>query len=349
MGETVKKQHYIWRNYLSDWTDTGDRFKGKIYVMRKELKGNQKKIEFRELEKIGFENYYYDITNFKQTDIDILSQLIDYIQKNEVIKVGIAFEALNNASIQRDYIEKNIMCNYENIETENNFFEKIKNYDLSFYQDSNNQIILDKLKKNVLDSIMYNEETTVEEILKLVKDFSVDNAKDTKYDFNCFFWMQYLRTPRVHNDVKKNIEELKHSYKVIKDLDEKFLSNMLMIFMSNRLAMNITKNFSSSILLFKNNTDVPFITGDTPIINLSRDENSEINIFHYPLSPKIAIQLIIVPKNSSMATVNKNMIMELDKEFACLINSLNKRIAENCVNEIYSNSEISLSNIKSNL
>ena len=41
MGNTVKKQHYIWRNYLSKWTQSEDKFKGKIYVFRKEVKGNQ--------------------------------------------------------------------------------------------------------------------------------------------------------------------------------------------------------------------------------------------------------------------------------------------------------------------
>ena len=32
----------------------------KIYVFRKEVKGNQNEVEFRELEKVGFEKYYYD-------------------------------------------------------------------------------------------------------------------------------------------------------------------------------------------------------------------------------------------------------------------------------------------------
>ncbi len=72
MGNTVKKQHYIWRNYLTKWTETGDRFNGKLFVLRKEIKGNQKKIEFRELEKIGFEKYYYDITGFNNIDTSIL-------------------------------------------------------------------------------------------------------------------------------------------------------------------------------------------------------------------------------------------------------------------------------------
>jgi hypothetical protein len=76
MGNTVKKQHYIWRNYLSKWTQSEDKFKGKIYVFRKEVKGNQNEVEFRELEKVGFEKYYYDISGFTEKDLIILNQLI---------------------------------------------------------------------------------------------------------------------------------------------------------------------------------------------------------------------------------------------------------------------------------
>lgn len=59
----VKKQHYVWRKYLSKWTDSGD-IKGKLFVLRKAPKGNQEEIEFRELEKVGFEKFYYDIMDF---------------------------------------------------------------------------------------------------------------------------------------------------------------------------------------------------------------------------------------------------------------------------------------------
>ena len=45
MGNTVKKQHYIWRNYLTKWTETGDRFNGKLFVFRNMIKKIQKKIE----------------------------------------------------------------------------------------------------------------------------------------------------------------------------------------------------------------------------------------------------------------------------------------------------------------
>lgn len=252
MGNTVKKQHYIWRNYLTKWTETGDRFNGKLFVLRKEIKGNQKKIEFRELEKIGFEKYYYDITGFNNIDVSILNQLIANMQEKEIAKFGIKIETLNEANTQRDFIEKNVMCYSENIETEFHFFEKLLAGDISFYEDSNNQKILDKLRKGIITSIFSDEQLSEESIIDMLKEFSTENTIDLKYEFNRFFWMQCLRSPRVHRDTKRNIEELKKEYSELEGINTNFLINFLMVYHAERMALNITQNFESNILLYRN-------------------------------------------------------------------------------------------------
>lgn len=165
MGNTVKKQHYVWRNYLSKWADSDDKYKGKLFVLRKKPKGNQDKIEFRELDKIGFEKYYYDITGFKSKDVQILNKLIAHMQRNELAKFGITEESLKEAYTQRDFIEKKVMCTFENIENEFHFYEKLLEGDLSFYQDSKNQNVLDTLMENILISMFYGEERLSEKQL----------------------------------------------------------------------------------------------------------------------------------------------------------------------------------------
>lgn len=341
MGNTVKKQHYIWRKYLAKWTETGDRFNGKLFVLRKEIKGNQKKIEFRELEKIGFEKYYYDITGFNNIDVSILNQLIANMQEKEIAKFGIKIDTLNEAYTQRDFIEKNVMCCSENIETEFHFFEKLLVGDISFYEDSNNQKILDKLMKGMITSIFSDEQLSEESIIDIIKEFSIEKTIDLKYEFNRFFCMQYFRSPRVHRDTKRNIEELKTEYSEIEGINTNFLINLLMVYYAERMALNITQNFESNILLYKNNTDIPFITGDTPIVCLTGNEMKDgISIFHYPISPQIAVELIITPK--FMFSETKNIVMELNKEFENIIKNCNRKLANNCANEIYSNTEKSL-------
>lgn len=342
MGNTVKKQHYVWRKYLSEWTGSGDRFKGKLFVLRKAPKGNQKEIEFCELEKVGFEKFYYDITGFKEIDISVLNQLIASMQKKEMVKLGIAPDVFIEAATHRDFIEKRVMCSSENIETTFHFFEKLMAGDLSFYKDSNNQSVLDSLMKSILDSILYGEEVSESQVIDLVKEFSTEETVDLKYEFNRFFCMQYFRSPRVHTNTKKNVEDFKQSYEAANDMTTNFLTNMMMVYFAERMALNITQHFKSSILLYKNQTGVPFITGDTPIVCLTGQEMNGMSIFHYPISPIIAMELIIIPKYSDWATISKNFVMELNQEFVDVVKNCNRKLADNCVNEIYSNTKDSL-------
>lgn len=265
------------------------------------------------------------------------------MQRNELAKFGITEESLKEAYTQRDFIEKKVMCTFENIENEFHFYEKLLEGDLSFYQDSKNQNVLDTLMENILISMFYGEERLSEkQLVNLVKEFSIDKTTDLKYEFNRFFCMQYFRSPRVHMNTKKNIEELKQKYEEISDMDPIFFTNMVMLYFAERMALNITQNFKSSILLYKNNTGIPFVTGDTPIICLTGNKMDGMSVFHYPISPERAVELIVVPKFGDFAVVNNNVVMELTQDLAGVVRNCNKKLADNCVNEVYSNTEKSL-------
>lgn len=348
MNDTVKKQHYIWREYLTRWSDSGDRFKGKLYVLRKVLRGKQEHIEFRELDKIGFEKYYYDMTGFQEKDIAIINQLLSHMQRKELVKLGIEPKVFSEAATQRDFIEKWVMCSYENIDNKWNFLERLSNGDISFYEDSRRQTILDRLQSGMRDAMLYQEETlSKNDLLNMVSEFFKEDSdeNDLKHEFNRFFCMQYFRSPRIYNNTLANIEELKKEREEVKDLNTNLYVNMMAVYFAERMALNITQNFSTSILLFKNETDVPFITGDTPIINLTGTEMNKMTIFHYPISPEFAIQLIVVPKFSNMAQVNKNICITLDQELVGIVKNCNQKLANNCVNEIYSNDNNCLSGV----
>ena len=349
MSDTVKKQHYIWREYLTRWTDSGDRFNGKLFVLRKLIRGKQERIEFCKLQNIGFEKYYYDVTGFQEKDKIILEQFLAHMQEKELVKIGIEPKIFSEAAEQRDFIEKRIMCPYENIDNKWNFLNKLSKGDFSFYRESKRQIVLDKLQKCMLDSILFQEnQLSNEEIINMVSEFFQEDSEedDLKYEFHRFFFMQYFRSPRIRNDTVANIEELKKEREELKDLDTNFYVNMVATYFAERMALNITQNFSTSILLFENKTDVPFVTGDTPIINLTGTEMDKMTIFHYPISPGIAIQLIVTHKLSEMAEVNHNIHMPLNQEFVSIVKNCNQKLADNCINEIYSNDDNCLKKIR---
>lgn len=341
MSKTVKKQHYIWRKYLTRWTDSGDRLKGKLYVKRKILRGNQNPIEFSELEKIGFEKFYYDVTGFKESDTIILNKFISYMQNKELVQLGIKPIVFSEAASQRDFIEKNIICPSEDIDNKFGFIEKLSRGDFSFYNDSKRQTILNQIQKSMIDTVLYQEDKFSEkDLLNMLNEFEdMVDEDDLKYEFNRFFCMQYFRSPRIHDNTKFNIEELKKNNEELKGLDTNFYVNMMSVYFAERMALNITQNFSTNILLYQNKTDIPFITGDTPIINLTGTEINKGTMFHYPISPSIAIRLIVAPKFSDIANVNKNIHISLEQDLIYIVKKSNQRLADNCVNEIYSNNK----------
>lgn len=190
MGDTVKKQHYIWREYLTRWTDSGDRFNGKLFVLRKLIRGKQERIEFCKLQNIGVEKYYYYVTGFQEKDKIILEQFLAYMQEKELFKIGIEPKIFSEAAEKRDFIEKRIMCSYENIDNKWNFLDKLSKWDFSFYRENKRRIVLDKLQKCMIDRMLFQENRlSNEEITNMVSEFFQEDSEedDLKYEFHSFF------------------------------------------------------------------------------------------------------------------------------------------------------------------
>ena len=82
--------------------------------------------------KIGFENYFYDISGFTKKDIRVYEQFLAYIQKDQLIQFGVNTETLELANSQKDFIEKEIMCSAEDIDNSYHFLDLLKSKNPSF-------------------------------------------------------------------------------------------------------------------------------------------------------------------------------------------------------------------------
>lgn len=340
MGNVTKSQHYVWRKYLAAWTETKDVTKGKIHVFRKITKETQEQFEERELTKIGCENYYYDITGFDFKTVDIFKQLLTYIQRDNLVKLHINTEILLDANTQKDFIEKFVMCEVEDIESYHDFYTKICNKDLSFYEDSCQQKILDDMRKKLFRSIL--EQTTIsqDELSQTVNSFFNQDwdSPDLKYAFHEFFCMQYFRTPTVRNEFYVGIRSIKEHHPDLSFIDEDFYVMMLSIYYSMQMAIDLTHNYDTFMWVYENKTDVPFITGDCPIVSLNENNTTnEAVIYHYPITPQFAAEIIVCNKNSRFSQFKKNCIFEINSKLVNIVNNTNHRLAKHCYNEIYSN------------
>lgn len=333
MKKITKKQHYVWRKYLIPWTNNGSLDTGKVFIYRKTPKGKQQTIEQRELMKIAFENYYYDISDFSPKDVNVYRQFIEYFQRNNHAKLSINFDSIGIANTQRDFIEKEVMCSIENIDNKYGFLDKLNARDITFYKDSIVQEGINTLNKAIFESIISQEQVLSDEDLEKTFARAMQNIDepDLKYQFNLFMSMQYFRSPRIHRNLSDSFEKFKKLAETLSDLNTNFYVNLISLFFAQTMALNITQNMNTSIILYDNKSSTPFITGDTPIVNISDSE--EMVLFHYPISPTIAVCVV------SSKIPSKNCVLEIDETRKVIIDNLNRKLYKNCANEVYSNNQ----------
>lgn len=270
-GQVVKNQHDVWRKLLTAWSDSGlEEKKRRIYVLHKHPRGTQPAIEYALLTRVASEKFFYDITGYKTIDQAVIKQLLDYMQRKDSVKLEIDFQAMNEAGSARDFLDNYVISPSENISNEYCFLEKLQSGDLSFYHDSTAQQVMKILKEHpqrglLGESVDYSDEKIFEAFWRGMK--SIKNETDMKFEFNRFFWMQYFRSKKMHDNQEAVIEEFKQVAN-LPELDNAFYVNMVLIFVAMKVALNVTQNIQSCLQLYQNYTDTPFITADTPIVNL---------------------------------------------------------------------------------
>ena len=333
---TTKVQHFVWRGYLKQWTKEL-KSNGKIFVYRKQPSGKQPQLPDKPvlLTNVGFGKYYYDVTKFTQNDVALLERLIDNFQKNMPLKLEINPELLPEADKARDFIEK-ILGQYEDIDNRHNFLGRIIKNDLSFYKDSIVQTVMNKLQDEICQRLMLQENSYSDE--ELLKDFG--NAmehigeENLKHEFHRFFFMQYFRSPVRIEAQESGLEKLKNIYpEELSKFNTNFYVKYSMPFLAELMSLNLSNNFHTWIERLENKTEIPFITSDTPAINLTGIEMLDKNEFYYPTSPGTAIKLCITHKHNPEygQASNKNIVIESSEK----ILSLNRKIFNQCKNEVF--------------
>ena len=339
MATTIKKQHYVWRKYLASWTNNGSLDTGKIFEYRKKTRGTQQTIEQRELMKIGFENYFYDISGFTERDLSIYEQFLAYIQKDQLIQFGVNMEAMELANVQKDFIEKEIMCSAEDIDNSYHFLDLLKSKNPSFYQDSTAQVLINTLRDEIVNRILFQEQVlSDQELIQKMAECMEDDMDgiDLKYEFNLFFCLQYFRSPKIHSNLSKSFEGFKKLYPNLSDLKANFFVKLITLYYAQKMALNITQNVKSKLVICENRTVLPFITGDTPIV-VKPGSSAQLTVLYYPISPEISVNMVI----SNVFALKENKVVPIDD--VSMVKSLNDMLYKNCFNEVYANDDKILS------
>jgi hypothetical protein len=124
-------------------------------------------------------------------------------------------------------------------------------------------------------------------------DISFYNDEDKSIDFFNYLATQFIRTKPIRERVIAQTQDQKQ-------LDVGRVWNVLSFMFGARIGMTLYgQREKRALRLIKNDSDVEFITGDQPAINLhatwTPDHPNELSIY-YPISPKLALLLADVDK-----------------------------------------------------
>lgn len=267
-----KLHHFVPKFYLRAWAPDE-----KIFCLQ------DGKVTHRNLEKVGAENYFYRLNEITPEDADFIEKAI-IADSPEGLKESHRFlvHALTVPhkakrvleQTGRENSEEMALVDQQIVEMNENFHTSIENLF---------QPILQSMKEGDLA-------------------FLTDQQK--RHDFHFGLSVQYSRT----NHVKRSHLSMK------KENYERYLriANILTHIAATNVGCSLAGDHEKyRVVLLDNTSEIPFVTADQPVINLSANPKDfkapEKFELYYPLSPTKAMMLLelesthLPPANSALA------------------------------------------------
>lgn len=259
MQQIKKKQHYVWKKYLSNWAA-----KQQINTL---LKSSQKIIS-GSLDRVGQQRFFYALEEYTEDEEIILKELVERWSNANVREISMEFyyAFTSYSRIKRALKDKDL-----------------RNLDIHKLE---NQLCL--LKANTMEDVHCKIEEFGNTLIsvRLLDDLQFLEDNEELFKAMLFVSFQYLRTKSMSETIKPILPSYDY-------LSEKYL-NILPFIYAPAMAYSLTYQKEVKFILYDNQTNVDFITSDQPIINEKKhivneaDVVAQMDLF-YPLTPKVAI------------------------------------------------------------
>ena len=256
--EKKKKQHFVWRKYLRKWTTNE-----KIFCLMGE------NIFEAGLMNIGQEKYFYKLKELTDQEIFFLKAVIEK----------------HNIPMIRE-------INHGWIDFFNKLFEFKKLLDSKGISHPEKDKMFDVFICNYEEDFHCKIESNGAEFLEMLydKDLSFYNDDSRLISFLFFICQQYFRTQNISSNVKNAIRSFN-------GFNIEAMWSVLRHISATSVSFSLYQDREKyRPVIIENKSDIPFITGDQPVINtfaVGLDLNKEpIDLeFYYPLTPSIALLL----------------------------------------------------------
>lgn len=293
----VKNQHYVWRHYLNAWAAAGTfccyRHKDKQFL------ATQPK-------SVASETYFYETHQLTAGDLEFLESIISRATDKQLQELNRDYVKLSQRSFQLS--------------------SRLKDAKLPEPARAALDRELRWAERNLGERYHAGIENKCQDILNWLRNENDDfyRVELRRNDFFYFLSLQYFRTPRMR-------QEFSGVGTWVAGHDPRRTSAILgHIYATNIGAAFVRQRKAYRIVFLKNETGVPFIAGDQPVLNLLDPKQSDDLELYYPLSPALAI---VLTKDTVKFPSRTRRVTQLEVE-AC-----NYAIYSMSEDQIYSNDE----------
>lgn len=299
------KQHYVWRNYLKSWTSNGSIWcnrKGKIFPS--------------DLMNIGQERYFYKLKELTRKDVEFVRKMAIEPTKHEMLReLNEGWLNIFNIIFKlKNHVEAN---GVNDPELDEQIDEAIHNIEEDYHQ------LIEGSAIKHIDSI-------------LAKDISFFQTEKGRMDFAYFLCVQYMRTKKRQEAICSQFKNQKNPYLDGVNMESAW-SIMRHIYATNMGFGLFADSNKFKMILINNESSMPFITGDQPVINTyaAGGINKAVSDveFYYPVSPRLAI---LISSKSEYKSVNEFYVSDVDAR------AFNIAILNSSHEQIYADSEATI-------
>ncbi|HGY9638759.1 TPA: DUF4238 domain-containing protein [Pseudomonas putida] len=302
--EAKKRHHYVWANYLARW---GRGTKNVFYTTK------TGKIAHDSVRAIVVDNYFYKATTLTDMHVQVIKSF---------------------SRESPDHLHKQHMS-YLNDFLKMQYLEAI--YRKSGVQDQKAELHFQAAKCNMLENLHASHEEKALPVLAALADKKLDVLQDKQHmiEFMMFFGHQISRTKTFRDGVFQAQPRSNALESAMADAMAHawwFLSYMFG--MSIGFSLYVSRHQDRHALLV-NDTRVPFITSDHPVVNVhscvseTKFAAPEHADFYYPISPSVAY----IVCNSERFMPGRNEVDE------ATVLELNTKVAAQSMTHIIGDSE----------
>lgn len=291
----TKNQHYVWRHYLNAWTVDSS-----FCCYRQK----DKKLFKTQPKAIASETYFYEIQQLTDGDMAFLEDIISRTTNERLRELNRDYVKMTQIPFQlRELLKSSYLNPKARAALEGELRGAERNLIERYHTGIENkcQDILDSLRN--MDDAFYKDEVRCG-------------------DFLHFLSHQYFRTAKMRDGLS-NIPNY------IPGHDPRRTAKILNHIHATNVSVGLFRERNTYRIIFlTNDTPIPFVTGDQPVLNTLDPEVSDKIELYYPLSPNLAV---IVTKDAARFPDRERGVTTFEVE------RYNYAIYSNSEDQIYSN------------